>query len=453
MAPKKNAYFYYMIEFQRNQKARGHEISIAEASTMASNSWKNLTDVEKEKYKKMAKAENEKTIGPPKSQAACVAARSVYTAQGIPLRMVEAEEKRKLEAKNEVNQIIRKMLLDGKRGLGIDTIQFSFIHMNMFFENFPCELAVSKFSIDRGVFGTYHTLIKVDKLPLGAAFEAKTQSEKVHGLPVPPSAIGNDDHYSILYDLRTFVGTGLKAMLFCRPEDIENVKNGLAYLDKDCESSSENFLIIDIVELFYQMHKLIFAGQPLGDVTYGAVKIILDRDPFDSFVKGCEEHDTLDRNVNCSVSITKRLAYQFIDTFAKTFGTVKQSGVHYPATLQNFKPTKEEDTDVESLMHEFHIGTSDETSSCYESEATYESKMTKQNLNDTNPFKTHDWSKFGARPKQTSQDRYEDESEFDCANTSFATDLSDDEDNLNMSFQAAKFKKLLQEVRDGTWKK
>lgn len=43
MAPKKapkNAYFYYMMEFQRIQKAKGNDVSIAEASTLASDSWK-----------------------------------------------------------------------------------------------------------------------------------------------------------------------------------------------------------------------------------------------------------------------------------------------------------------------------------------------------------------------------------------------------------------------------
>lgn len=44
MAPKKqppkNAYFYYMLEFQRIEKAKGNDISIKDASEMASNSWK-----------------------------------------------------------------------------------------------------------------------------------------------------------------------------------------------------------------------------------------------------------------------------------------------------------------------------------------------------------------------------------------------------------------------------
>lgn len=43
MAPKKapkNAYFFYMLEYQRLARANGTNLSIPQASAMASESWK-----------------------------------------------------------------------------------------------------------------------------------------------------------------------------------------------------------------------------------------------------------------------------------------------------------------------------------------------------------------------------------------------------------------------------
>lgn len=42
MAPKKapkNAYFYYMLEYQRLEKAKGKDLSIPQVSLIASHSW------------------------------------------------------------------------------------------------------------------------------------------------------------------------------------------------------------------------------------------------------------------------------------------------------------------------------------------------------------------------------------------------------------------------------
>lgn len=327
----------------------------------------------------------------------------------------------------------------------------------MFYENYPCEVAVCKFSITIGVAGTYQTLIKIDKLPLGSAYEARTKAEKIHGLPLPPAALGNDDHYSVLQHIAKFASIDNKVALFCRPEDMETIKNGLNFLDGGCGSLSNNFIVADLSEVFHQMHKILYCAQPRGDLTYAATKLILDRDIYDSTVKGCEQHDVLDRNLTCSESIVKRLAYQFIDTFITTFGIEQEPGRHMPRC---FVPKKQMDekTDLESLISDLIIDeTSDETS---DSESVnlndaFELSMHKT-LNETNPFiqdikeMTLNTTETGTRYNQSVRSRrnletFGQDSDFDLDNH---LDGEDDEDvNSTATFEHMKFERLLESVR------
>lgn len=325
----------------------------------------------------------------------------------------------------------------------------------MFYEDYPCEVAVCKFSINNGITGTYQTLIKVDKLPLGSAYEAKTKAEKTHGLPLPPNALGNDNHFSVLQNIAEFSSIHNKVLLFCRPEDMETIKNGLDFLKGGCASLRNNFVFFDFLELFYQMHKIIFCGEPRGELTYAGTKLILDRDIFDSTVKGCNQHDDLDRNLTCSESIVKRLAYQFIDTFVETFAIEQQHGLHMPHRLLSKKP-EAADFDLESLVTEMTIDeTSDETcdSESVDLNKVVELSMYKA-LNKTNPFiqDLEEETLNATRANQSARIRrifetFGQDSDFDLESH---FDEDNDDNNTTVDFENTKFEELLESVRQNS---
>lgn len=314
----------------------------------------------------------------------------------------------------------------------------------MFYENYPCEIAVCKFSIKGGILKSYQTLIKVDKLPLGSAFEAKKISESIHGLPIPPKAIGNDDHFGILHEIDEFVSDDKNVVLFCHPNHIEDVQKGLTFLDGGCAAVPCNFFFLDFVELFHQIHKIVFCGQSRGDISYAAAKMLIDKDLFDSAVQGCDKHRELDLSLICSESIVKRLAFQFVDTFAKAFDVEQQPGVHVP---QNSSPLKQMVTDLASQMTELNVETSDDKSA-YESESVPEmAEMSMHKiLNDTNPF-NQAWT------NEKKHNRHS-ESKPLLKNFGLDSDFDDEshyeveeEDIHNATFKVHTFKELLERVR------
>uniref|UniRef100_A0A336LNJ7 CSON015302 protein n=1 Tax=Culicoides sonorensis TaxID=179676 RepID=A0A336LNJ7_CULSO len=383
--PAKNAYFFYMLEFQRSEKAKGNDLSISACSSAASQSWKAMTDDQKAKYKKMAadsKGEAKTDTIIPEKANTC--RKSGYTSQGVPLTLVEKKQRQEMENILNMKDHIKKILLDGKKTDGIENIKFFVIHMNMFFKNIPCEIAVCNFSIKEGIKGYISDLIKIDKLPLGAAYEAKQHSEKHHGLQVPPDSIGEDDLGFIMIKLKDFTRTSLKSgnksVIFCHPSDMENVSKGLAYLQKTDNDDIGNFILYDFIELFFITNLIISEGAEPNEIpTYASANIHIDRDIFDSYVKGCDEHDEIDRNTKCSQSIVQRLAYQYIDFFSKYFNIEREPLKHIPDGWFVKEEIENQLSTVSDLTTSFNQ-TFDETISSFNEENIC------INLERTNPF-------------------------------------------------------------------
>lgn len=106
----------------------------------------------------------------------------------------------------------------------------------------PAEIAVSKFTIEKGLLKSYHTFVDPRVVQTGYAFEAKDRYERIHRLPPPPDAMG-ESHYDKIFDSildilgikytdRYPKGDECRPTIFIRKEDtpmIESILDQLAY--------------------------------------------------------------------------------------------------------------------------------------------------------------------------------------------------------------------------------
>lgn len=354
----------------------------------------------------MANAVKESENSTPKPPNVC--SNGGYTSQGLPLRQLVEEQNRKLREKQEVKKMISDMLINGKATGGIHKVIFNVIHMNMFYSNLPCEVGVAKFSIYDGIIDTFHSLIKIPKLPLGSAYEAKSIADKRHGLPLPPNALGEHDLYFVLKNIADFASSSSNnsVILFCHPDEKETIQQGLDYLENDYGSMEYHFMILDFVELFFQAQKIILCGTPAAEISYAAANLILERDIFDSLVKGCEIHDEIDRNIFCSESIVKRQAFQFIDTFIHYFGIAQIPNRHIPNAFK-----KEDPTETSESLLSFNNLTLDKTIN-ETGDAEHESIAI--NFNSTNPFININLNESDVNgPSNTAVSEFGNDSDFD----------------------------------------
>lgn len=340
MAPKKNnkrnhqpkgPYYFFMMEFKKKQEAAGYQFrgGVHEVQLKASPRWNAMSNEEKEPYQKMAREHREflRENG------------EKYTSQGIPLAMVEAEQKAKVAKVDMIKNTISEMLDKAVANNELEKLEFYFISFAYFCVTsggtyIPAEMGLVRYSLKDGVMDKLHMFIDPGKLPLGMAYDAKQHSESDHQLPIPPDAMGEKDNDEIILKMFSFLSQQEKMPpLFTETNEIKMVENILKGILNQGAMEENTLLVCPLSELFYQLKR---ATESFGlDIkTFPSVHIaqaIIQKDVYE-YTKdiSCDVHEEQGNGKYCPLSKCVRWAYIISDSCCLDLSIEMKPGRHLP---------------------------------------------------------------------------------------------------------------------------
>ncbi|XP_071441166.1 protein maelstrom homolog [Hetaerina americana] len=349
MPPKKkaikNAYFYFMEQYRddRNRKYPNDPISMKDAASLCSPLWQNMSPEEKKVYEDVAKKEKLKMKG----------MEVKFTTTGLQVSEVEREERERVENCNRMKEEI-KNTVQGLSLTGLLEKKFYFIHVNYFCECdgqdfIPAEIGVSRFSLEEGVSECYHSIVAPGNLPIGYTYLAQKHSEETHGIPIPPSDIGESDFAKIFEDLYRFVNEGSAndeiLTLYTLNEFQPCVMNFLQKLTNVAGHEGQVFKVYDFVQLFFELRNksASFSGGE-GFPVYSISETEIETDIF-AYIKEicCYWHEGSEAPQYCSQSRVKRWGFHIADHCCRDLNVTLLPGRHLPSTDKywNDKPLEE----------------------------------------------------------------------------------------------------------------
>uniref|UniRef100_A0A1Q3EZN9 HMG box domain-containing protein n=1 Tax=Culex tarsalis TaxID=7177 RepID=A0A1Q3EZN9_CULTA len=339
MAPRKHnknrqpkgPYYFFMMEYKKKKEAEGYTFrgGSFELQSKASPHWNKMTMEEREPYQKMAQQHREflRQNG------------ERYTSQGIPLSVVEAEQKAKEMKADTIKNTISGMLDAGVASNELEKVEFFFISFAYFVVTsngtyIPAEMGLVRYSLRDGVKDRLHMFIDPGKLPLGFSYDAKVHSESDHQLPIPPDAMGEKDNDEIVLRLFNFLSQGEKMPpLFTETTEIKMVENILKGILTQANMDENTLLVCPLSELFYQLKR---ATESFGmDIkTFPSVHIaqaIIQKDVYE-YTKdiACDFHEEKGNGKYCPLSKCVRWAFIISDSCCLDLSIEMKPGRHLP---------------------------------------------------------------------------------------------------------------------------
>lgn len=327
----KGPYYFFMMEYKKKKEAEGYNFrgGSFELQSKASPHWNNMTMEEREPYLKMAQQHREflRQNG------------ERYTSQGVPLSVVEAEQKAKEQKTDTIKNTISSMLDAGVASNELEKVEFFFISFAYFCVTsngtyIPAEMGLVRFSLRDGVKDRLHMFIDPGKLPLGFSYDAKVHSESDHQLPIPPDAMGEKDNDEIVLRLFNFLSQGEKMPpLFTETTEIKMVENILKGILTQANMDENTLLVCPLSELFYQLKR---ATESFGmDIkTFPSVHIaqaIIQKDVYE-YTNGiaCDFHEEKGNGKYCPQSKCIRWAFIISDSCCLDLSIEMKPGRHLP---------------------------------------------------------------------------------------------------------------------------
>lgn len=209
----------------------------------------------------------------------------------------------------------------------------------------PAEIAVCKFSIEKGLLKSYHTFINPGFIQTGYAFEAKDRSERIHRLPTPPEAMGETKYDKIFSSILDILGIGpndtypkedeRRPMVFTRKADIPMMESILDELSID-RLWRDRFDLFELETLFNELKNVADydLDNPQNKIPMAVSSYYIEQDRFD-LTPGisCDFHEDADASKICSLSYTRRWFYIIADHVAKKLNVEMGVGTHIPENL------------------------------------------------------------------------------------------------------------------------
>ncbi|XP_006610325.1 protein maelstrom 2-like [Apis dorsata] len=331
----KNAFYFFMLDWQRRQQRRGeifNSLKDVAADPRCSEDWKNISPQEKGIY--IAKAKDNKI----KAQGSM----SKKTTIGEDLTEVELIAKREQEFQQKMLQYIDSVVSMGLLHNNLQKLKFIFIHVNWFYkreiginkcEFCPAEFAVAQFSLENGVEKIYHEVLKV-KIPLGWKRDAIETSQQTHQIPIELED-GQSDFSYMFNELTKFLEsnkTGNKFPPLFTAKDLTPVVESLLIKMIDASNGSlDDFIIYSIEALFGALRNA--AVQKVDD---RSIPLIVAENEFSKDflcnTRGfeCDFHKIIDISQYCSKSVVKRWGFTICDYCCEYLNIQLIEGVHRP---------------------------------------------------------------------------------------------------------------------------
>lgn len=161
---KTNAFKVFLSELNHNRR-----VDINEALMQ----WSDLLEEEKDEYRRKARR---------------IKAKSKTNKENVSNNVMQTRQQSDLD-ENQKTEFLKEYVQVASDLGELDDKVFLLISIQTFFEDdtdaYPCELAIVKFSLKRGVFDELHLRINPGKLPMGAAWMALKKSNETHKYPLP----------------------------------------------------------------------------------------------------------------------------------------------------------------------------------------------------------------------------------------------------------------------------
>ncbi|XP_053663277.1 protein maelstrom homolog [Anopheles marshallii] len=325
--PKKNGFFYFMLEYQQRKQAEGHPArKMALITTEAGKIWEKMNAEQRGPYNQQAKnAQNQGGL----EKLNCL---------GIAISEIDNQ----LRSKEEHAQMITKLVADrvasaeSRKELATEVvyiISLSYFGHTMQHKYIPAELGVVKYNLQSGVMDRLHLYFNPGEIPLGAAHSMQTHTKQTHQLPLPPNAWGTTDKNEIAVKLISFLGADDEIPpLFTDEETLPIVEGMLRDLLDDC-IENKMLYVCSMAELFCflkQATERHFEGTATFPSTLMA-QHILKMDSY-GFALGisCEYHERELNMLNCALSQATRWAYTLSKYCCLQMGIECVPGKHIP---------------------------------------------------------------------------------------------------------------------------
>ncbi|XP_046384313.1 protein maelstrom homolog [Ischnura elegans] len=345
MPPKKktvkNAYYFFMEKYRddRNRKNPNNPISIKDAASLCSPLWQAMSPEEKKVYEDIAKKEKLRIKG----------MEVKFTTTGLIVSDVERKEREHQEYVRSMKEEIRNMVVE----LNLTDLlerKFYFIHVNHFChcdngDYIPAEVGVACFSLKCGVDDFYHSMVAPGNLPIGYTYKAQKHSTETHGIPIPPSEIGENDFVKLFMDIYGFVKKGSvgegKPIVFtlnefepCVSIFLEKISNAAGY-------EAKQFKVYDFVTLFFELRNKAasFSGSE-GFPVYCLAETEIETDSF-AYTKEicCYWHEGSEAPQYCSLSRARRWGFHIADHCSRDLDVTLIPGRHLPSTDKYWNDT------------------------------------------------------------------------------------------------------------------
>jgi len=197
--PKPNAYYFYMVE-KKNQVPKWRNKGFNELSTLCSEGWNSLTELEKQKYKDMKENNTDIVLPKPNQKKAPKVEKGETSlggqdSRGNSLMEIHLRDKEKKELEVFEYKQIKTMVENFRntKSLPLFTQMAYYIIKTTNYcitdvdpkKYCPAEITIAKFNIANGFYETvYNTFCKVT-IPFGFTLAVKETCEKLLKIPLP----------------------------------------------------------------------------------------------------------------------------------------------------------------------------------------------------------------------------------------------------------------------------
>ncbi|XP_035919630.1 protein maelstrom homolog [Anopheles stephensi] len=334
--PKRNAFFWFMLEHKKRLEAKGYRFrGVKDVVPLAGKIWEKMDAKERERY---AAREVEKKPHPKPAHRSSTARH-----QSQPIKNKNPPDECKEGGPQLMTEMLTKRLWQAEMDSTIETLDFYLISIEYFCRTddgvyIPAELGLVKFSLESGVQERLHLLINPGKLPYGCALQAEQHGADTHSLPLPPYALGETDLNGVAARLASFLEPGGDAdgnrlpMLFTATDGVPVVESTLRRLLRE-RIGNRPLYVTTVPQLFYRV-KLAVERHMMSMTLFPslvAAQQIIDTDTF-AFTSGisCEYHETHDLLERCALARCIRWAYTIAGNCCKELGVDLLPGKHKP---------------------------------------------------------------------------------------------------------------------------
>ncbi|XP_067011860.2 protein maelstrom homolog [Anabrus simplex] len=337
----KNPYYFFMLKFRKDEESKGRRFGgMAEVATAAGNKWREMNAAQRAPFEELARKAKLQDKNDLENK---------YTSQGVSYAQLQREEEERREKERKIIQDIQQHV--GMLDVASGTLlwhPFYFAHVNYYCQRdgnyYPCEIAIARFTLRKGIDDTLHSLIELDELPRGYRYEATRKAQETHEIPLPPNECGGErDYYRLSRKIHAFLMEGRDdntlPPLYTLPVHIDPVANVLGFLDNSVDDDgrgSKAFRVYPLVKLFFELRNACARhkhnqNEGVGFPVEALAERELDKDMF-NFTAGisCAFHETKDSVQYCSLSIVKRWCFLIADHCCQDVDVPLIPGSHVP---------------------------------------------------------------------------------------------------------------------------